>query len=171
MRTGQQRGQTFYCPVDKRPTSTPTSWVLVTQFGSSGGPFAEEYVVAHEDHSHHVQNSAEVLGRARQECANCCGQWRAHGVTSGLLRRGVGILRVHRQAGEHRPGAVERQGHQDALAAAAASGRRPYPTATGRTSETWTWLGRNGRSGSLSDTRLATPTSATPFRRGPGVGG
>jgi predicted metalloprotease len=40
--------------------------VLVDQFGSSGGPLAREYVVAHE-FGHHVQNLKGVLGRAQQD--------------------------------------------------------------------------------------------------------
>ena len=39
----------FYCPVDKTAYfDTDFFQVLVDQFGSSGGPLAQEYVVAHE---------------------------------------------------------------------------------------------------------------------------
>lgn len=38
--------------------------VLVDRFGSSSGPLAQEYVVAHE-FGHHVQNLLGVLGRAQ----------------------------------------------------------------------------------------------------------
>jgi predicted metalloprotease len=56
----------FYCPVDKTAYfDTDFFEVLVTRFGSSGGPFAQEYVVAHE-YGHHVQNLLGVLGRAQQ---------------------------------------------------------------------------------------------------------
>lgn len=57
----------FYCPGD-RTAYFDTSFfqVLVDQFGSSGGPFAQEYVVAHE-FGHHVQNLLGVLGRAQED--------------------------------------------------------------------------------------------------------
>ena len=56
----------FYCPVDETAYfDTDFFQVLVDQFGSSGGPLAQEYVVAHE-FGHHVQNLQGVLGRAQQ---------------------------------------------------------------------------------------------------------
>jgi predicted metalloprotease len=55
----------FYCPVDQTAYfDTDFFQVLVDQFGSSGGPLAQEYVVAHE-YGHHVQNLKDVLGRAQ----------------------------------------------------------------------------------------------------------
>ncbi|MHA0286953.1 KPN_02809 family neutral zinc metallopeptidase [Mycobacterium sp. C3-094] len=57
----------FYCPVDQTAYfDTDFFDVLTTQFGSSGGPLAQEYVVAHE-FGHHVQNLEGVLGRAQQD--------------------------------------------------------------------------------------------------------
>ncbi|WP_018600357.1 neutral zinc metallopeptidase [Mycobacterium sp. 155] len=57
----------FYCPVDQTAYfDTGFFQVLVDQFGSSGGPLAQEYVVAHE-YGHHVQNLLGVLGRAQQD--------------------------------------------------------------------------------------------------------
>ena len=57
----------FYCPVDRTAYfDTDFFQVLVDQFGSSGGPLAQEYVVAHE-FGHHVQNLLGVLGRAQQD--------------------------------------------------------------------------------------------------------
>ncbi|HET9874707.1 MAG TPA: neutral zinc metallopeptidase [Mycobacterium sp.] len=56
----------FYCPVDQTAYfDTDFFQVLVDQFGSSSGPLAQEYVVAHE-FGHHVQNLRGVLGRAQQ---------------------------------------------------------------------------------------------------------
>jgi uncharacterized protein len=55
----------FYCPVDQTAYfDTDFFQVLVDQFGSSGGPLAQEYVVAHE-FGHHVQNLKGVLDRAQ----------------------------------------------------------------------------------------------------------
>jgi predicted metalloprotease len=56
----------FYCPVDQTAYfDTDFFQELVDRFGSSGGPFAQEYVVAHE-YGHHVQQLQGVLGRAQQ---------------------------------------------------------------------------------------------------------
>lgn len=63
----------FYCPVDKTAYfDTDFFKVLVDQFGSSSGPLAQEYVVAHE-FGHHVQNLRGVLGRAQQGAQGATG--------------------------------------------------------------------------------------------------
>ncbi|BBY31992.1 hypothetical protein BST33_08500 [Mycolicibacter minnesotensis] len=55
----------FYCPADQTAYfDTDFFNVLVDRFGSSSGPLAQEYVVAHE-FGHHVQNLLGVLGRAQ----------------------------------------------------------------------------------------------------------
>jgi predicted metalloprotease len=57
----------FYCPGDKTAYfDTDFFQVLVDQFGSSGGPLAQEYVVAHE-YGHHLQNLHGSLVRAQED--------------------------------------------------------------------------------------------------------
>lgn len=57
----------FYCPPDATVYIDSGFFdVLTQQFGSSGGPLAQEYVVAHE-FGHHIQNQLGVLGASRQD--------------------------------------------------------------------------------------------------------
>nr|WP_296779770.1 neutral zinc metallopeptidase [Rhodococcus sp. (in: high G+C Gram-positive bacteria)] len=57
----------FYCPADSTAYfDTSFFQVLVDRFGSSGGPLAQEYVVAHEI-GHHIQNQLGDIGRAQQD--------------------------------------------------------------------------------------------------------
>ncbi|MBM7414720.1 MULTISPECIES: neutral zinc metallopeptidase [Nocardiaceae] len=57
----------FYCPADSTAYfDTGFFQVLVDQFGSSGGPLAQEYVVAHE-FGHHIQNQLGDIGRAQAD--------------------------------------------------------------------------------------------------------
>ncbi|MGI9126289.1 MAG: neutral zinc metallopeptidase, partial [Mycobacterium sp.] len=67
----------FYCPADQTAYfDTDFFQVLKTEFGSSGGPLAEEYVVAHE-FGLHVQNLTGDLSKAQRG---------AQGATGGGVR-------------------------------------------------------------------------------------
>lgn len=133
----------FYCPVDQTAYfDTGFFDVLVDQFGSSGGPFAQEYVVAHE-FGHHVQNLQGVLGRAQEDPT---------GPTGGGVRT---ELQADCYAGvwAHHAAVVKQEGTDvpflnplsdkdiaDALSAASAVGDdRIQEASTGRVSpESWT---------------------------------
>ncbi len=133
----------FYCPVDKTAYfDTDFFQVLKDQFGSSGGPFAQEYVVAHE-YGHHVQDIKGVLGRAQQGAkgaggngvrtelqADCyAGVWAHYASTTKQENSGVPFLDP-----------LSDKDIQDALSAAASVGDdRIQKQATGRTHpESWT---------------------------------
>ncbi|MDG3011290.1 hypothetical protein G4X40_14130 [Rhodococcus sp. D2-41] len=57
----------FYCPPDHTAYfDTGFFQDLKTQYGASGGPLAQEYVVAHE-FGHAIQNQLGTIGRAQQD--------------------------------------------------------------------------------------------------------
>ena len=133
----------FYCPVDKTAYfDTDFFDVLVDQFGSSGGPLAQEYVVAHE-FGHHVQNLQGVLGRSqggaqgargagvRTELQADCyaGVWAHHAAITKQESTGVPYLEP-----------LSDKDIADALSAAASVGDdRIQRSATGRVNpESWT---------------------------------
>ena len=133
----------FYCPVDKTADfDTDFFQVLVDEFGSSGGPLAQEYVVAHE-FGHHVQDLQGVLGRAQQGAqgaggagvrtelqADCyAGVWAHYASITKQESTGVPYLQP-----------LSDKDIADALSAAASVGDdRIQKRATGRTHpESWT---------------------------------
>jgi len=151
----------FYCPPDQT-LYVDTSFFdqLESQFGASGGPLAEMYVVAHE-WGHHIQNLAGVLERAqdgqtgptsnsvRTELQADCfaGSWAA-AASQTTDERGVPFLQP-----------ITRDQYAQAIDAAAAVGDdRIQETTSGRVDpESWThgsaeqreaWFTRGFKSGS-----------------------
>lgn len=132
----------FYCPADVKAYFDPGFFdELVTRFGSSGGPLAQEYVVAHE-FGHHVQNILGNLDRAQQD---------PQGPQSGGVRvelqadcyAGLWVRHATTQtdaSGKPFLDPLTEQDLQDALSAASAVGDdRIQEAATGRVSpESWT---------------------------------
>ncbi|WGW13718.1 neutral zinc metallopeptidase [Saxibacter everestensis] len=133
----------FYCPSDETAYfDTDFFQVLKSDYGSSGGPLAEEYVVAHE-WGHHIQNLTGTLGKAQQDPqgeqsgavrvelqADCyAGLWAAHAATTNDPETGKPYLEE-----------LTEQDVSDALSAAAAVGDdRIQQKAQGRvTPESWT---------------------------------
>ena len=133
----------FYCPADTTAYfDTGFFQELVDRFGSSGGPFAQEYVVAHE-FGHHVQNLVGDIGRAQQGAqgaagngvrtelqADCyAGVWAHYASSVNQKSTGVPYLQP-----------LSDKDISDALSAAGAVGDdRIQKQATGRVNpETWT---------------------------------
>ena len=133
----------FYCPVDQTAYfDTDFFQELVDRFGSSGGPLAQEYVVAHE-YGHHVQQLQGLLGRSQQGAkgaggngvrtelqADCyAGIWAHYASTVKQENTGVPYLQP-----------LSDKDIQDALSAAASVGDdRIQRETTGRTNpESWT---------------------------------
>ena len=57
----------FYCPLDKKVYIDASFFaILEEQFGSSAGPLAQEYIVAHE-YGHALQDQLGLLGRAQRD--------------------------------------------------------------------------------------------------------
>jgi predicted metalloprotease len=133
----------FYCPADQTAYFDPGFFQeLVDRFGSSGGPLAQEYVVAHE-FGHHIQNLLGTIDRAQQDPqgpesgavrvelqADCyAGLWARYATTTKDPNTGQPFLEP-----------LKTQDLQDALSAASSVGDdRIQKAATGRVSpESWT---------------------------------
>jgi len=153
----------FYCPTDTTAYFDPGFFQeLVDRFGSSGGPLAQEYVVAHE-FGHHVQNLLGDLQRAQQDPqgpesgsvrtelqADCyAGLWAKYASTTPDPSTGQPYLEP-----------LTQQDVNDALSAAASVGDdRIQKAATGRVSpEGWThgsseerqrWFSRGYQTGDI----------------------
>jgi uncharacterized protein len=133
----------FYCPVDKTAYfDTDFFEVLRTQFGSSGGPFAQEYVVAHE-FGHHVQDLEGTLGRAQQGAQGATG----NGVRTELQADCYAGVWAHYASTTKQEGTdvpflepLTDENIRDALSAAASVGDdRIQKESTGRVNpESWT---------------------------------
>ncbi|GAC1512928.1 MAG: neutral zinc metallopeptidase [Pseudarthrobacter sp.] len=153
----------FYCPTDTTAYFDPGFFQeLVDRFSSSGGPLAQEYVVAHE-FGHHVQKLLGNLDRAQQDPqgpqsgsvrtelqADCyAGLWAKHASSTPDPATGQPFLEPLKQ-----------QDINDALSAAASVGDdRIQKAATGRVSpEGWThgsseerqrWFARGYQTGDI----------------------
>ncbi|ASN51917.1 MULTISPECIES: KPN_02809 family neutral zinc metallopeptidase [Sinomonas] len=150
----------FYCPGDTTAYFDPGFFqVLETRFGSSGGPLAQEYVVAHE-FGHHVQSLIGTLDYAQKD---------PQGPQSGSVRVELqadcfaGIWAHYasdKGSGQPFLEPLTQKDVQDALSAASAVGDdRIQKSATGRVNpEGWThgssqqrqtWFMRGLQSGDL----------------------
>jgi predicted metalloprotease len=160
----------FYCPGDTTAYFDPGFFdELVNRFGSSGGPLAQEYVVAHE-FGHHVQDLIGTLGYAQKDPqgpqsgsvrvelqADClAGMWAHAASTTDDPATGRPYLQP-----------ITQKDVQDALSAAASVGDdRIQKAATGRVSpETYThgtsqqrqtWFMRGFQSGDINQCNTLT---------------
>lgn len=115
----------FYCPADETIYIDTSFYdVLERQFGSSGGPLAQEYVIAHE-FGHHIQNRQGLLYASQQDprgpesgavrvelMADCyAGVWAHNATTTKDPDTGLTFLKP-----------LTRQDIADALSAAASVG-------------------------------------------------
>jgi uncharacterized protein len=164
----------FYCPLDKQVYIDASFFqILSDQFGSSSGPLAQEYVVAHE-YGHHIQDLLGLLDEAQKDpkgeqsggvrielMADClAGVWAHHASeTKGESTKGgeVAFLKP-----------LTDQDIKDALSAASAVGDdRIQEKTQGRVSpESWThgsaaarqkWFTTGYKSGDLNQCDTLSP--------------
>lgn len=140
----------FYCPGDKTAYfDTAFFQTLVDQFGSSGGPLAQEYVVAHE-YGHHVQDLQGTIGRAQEGSGGAEG----NSVRTELQADCYGGIWAHYAAITKQQGTdvtflqpLTDQDIKDALSAASSVGDdRIQKSSTGQVNpESWTHGSSNAR--------------------------
>jgi uncharacterized protein len=153
----------FYCPPDRYVYIDLGFFdELESRFGSSAGPLAQAYVIAHE-YGHHIQNLTGILDRANSRetgpqspavrvelQADCfAGAWVANAMRTGLIEE------------------ITRADIQDALSAAAAVGDdRIQERVQGRvTPENWTHGSSDQRqSWFVRGIEGGTPNSCDTFR-------
>jgi uncharacterized protein len=153
----------FYCPLDKQVYIDASFFeILSSQFGSSSGALAQEYVVAHE-YGHYIQDLLGLLDRSQQDpqgsesgavrielMADCLGGVWAHHAVNTKDAQGTSFLKP-----------LTDKDIRDALSAAAAVGDdNIQEKAQGRVSpENWThgssqarqqWFTTGYRSGDLN---------------------
>ena len=164
----------FYCPADTTAYFDPGFFQeLVDRFGSSGGPLAQEYVVAHE-FGHHVQNILGNLDRAQQDPQGP-GVGRRPGrncrptATQGSGRSTPPRSRTRQPASRSWNRSPSRTSTTPSPPPppSATTGSRRRPPAVSRPRPGPTAPARSGRSGSARATRPATSTSATRSARHP----
>ena len=163
----------FYCPGDNKAYFDPDFFAqLETQFGSSGGPLAQEYVVAHE-FGHHIQDLTGSIGKAQQDPQGA----QSASVRTELQADCYAGIWMRYASTQPAPGSdqpflkqLQQSDLNDALSAASSVGDdRIQKAATGRTNpESWThgsseqrqkWLYKGYQSADLAacDT-FAVPT-------------
>lgn len=132
----------FYCPADETIYLDTSFYdTLRTQFGSSGGPLAEMYVIAHE-WGHHIQNISGIMnGLNLQDTGPTSDGVRLEVQADCFAGAWVGAASTIQDAnGETFLEPITRQQIADALSAASAVGDDSIQEATqGQvTPETWT---------------------------------